>query len=75
LNSELVEDTKLSILNKENEDMKSNGYIDLNVLFDNNLTNSFSCFYFSIVHSILPFVNGNSSIERQFDDATLKGKY
>jgi len=29
--------------------------------------------YFSIVQSILPFVNGNSSAEEQFDNGITKG--
>lgn len=49
LTSELLEESKLSILNKEQKD-NTNG----------------------IVQSILPFVNGNSSVEGQFDNVITK---
>lgn len=49
--SELTEESKLSILNKENQNIKANG----------------------IVESILPLVNGNSSIDEvQIEGATSK---
>jgi len=71
--SELTEESKLSILNKENQNIKANGYLYLTFLGGFKLIKHI--FFFRIVESILPLVNGNSSIgEGQIEGATPKGR-
>lgn len=39
-----------------------------------NFSNTYN-FLFSIVQNILPFVNGNSSMDGQFENSTSNGAY